>query len=75
MRKTVGGRFTNNLQNAGSLAQIGEIDRAFGVLQEMAKSRRVMILQAYSDPRLDPLRSDPRYAALFSRIGLVPGRP
>ena len=59
-----------NLDAAGSLAQLGDIDAAFGVLERMISARRVMVLHMDSDPRLDPLRFDPRFEALARRVGL-----
>ncbi len=64
------GRPPATLDAAGSLAQLGDIDAAFGVLEAMIGARRVMILHMDSEPRLDPLRADPRFEPLARRVGL-----
>ena len=63
-------RTTANLEAAGSFAQLGENDKAFDSLESMIKARRVMIVHMDSDPRLDPLRSDPRFELMAQRVGL-----
>jgi hypothetical protein len=64
------GQFIPNLETAGTFAQLGENDRAFEVLEGMIQARRVMIVQMDGDPRLDPLRRDPRFEELAKRVGL-----
>jgi len=59
-----------NLETAGTFAQLGDNDQAFEVLEGMIKARRVMIVHMDSDPRLDPLRPDPRFEQLAKRVGL-----
>jgi DNA-binding winged helix-turn-helix (wHTH) protein/thioredoxin-like negative regulator of GroEL len=59
-----------NLDTAGTFAQLGEIDAAFETLESMISARRVMVVQMDSEPRLDPLRSDTRFAQLARRVGL-----
>jgi hypothetical protein len=61
---------SNAYQNAGTLAQLGELDAAFEALDAAASSRRVMIVQAAREPRFDPLKSDPRWTQFMKRIGL-----
>jgi DNA-binding winged helix-turn-helix (wHTH) protein len=61
---------SNAYQNAGTLAQLGELDAAFEALDAAASSRRVMIVQAVREPRFDPLKSDPRWTQFMKRIGL-----
>ena len=58
------------LEAAGTLAQLGEIDAAFETLESMISARRVMIVHMDAEPRLDPLRSDRRFAQLVRRVGL-----
>ncbi|MDT8069714.1 MAG: winged helix-turn-helix domain-containing protein [Terriglobia bacterium] len=58
------------LETAGTFAQLGETDKAFEILDRMIRDRRVMIVHMESDPRLDPLRSDPRFEQLAKRVGL-----
>jgi hypothetical protein len=36
----------------------------------MIHARRVMIVHMDSDPRLDPLRADPRFEEIARRVGL-----
>lgn len=59
-----------SINAAGALAQLGETDKAFEVLDAMLKDRRVMTVQINSEPRLDPLRTNPRFELLLKRIGL-----
>lgn len=64
------GRPAPNLETAGTFAQLGELDAAFEALESMVSARRVMIVHLDSEPRLDPLRSDPRFELLARRVGL-----
>jgi DNA-binding winged helix-turn-helix (wHTH) protein len=64
------GRPAANLETAGTFAQLGELDAAFAALELMIGARRVMIVHMDSEPRLDPLRSDPRFDQLARRVGL-----
>jgi DNA-binding winged helix-turn-helix (wHTH) protein/Tfp pilus assembly protein PilF len=64
------GQAKPNLETAGTFAQLGEVDKAFDVLEGMIKNRRPMIVHMDSDPRLDPLRSDPRFEQFAKRVGL-----
>jgi tetratricopeptide (TPR) repeat protein len=48
-------------------AQTGRIDAAFAMLEESFERRSPVILSLRIDPRFDPLRSDPRFAALLAR--------
>jgi DNA-binding winged helix-turn-helix (wHTH) protein/Tfp pilus assembly protein PilF len=59
-----------SLDNAGTFAQLGELDAAFQVLEAMISARKVMIVHMDSEPRLDPLRSDARFEQLARRVGL-----
>jgi DNA-binding winged helix-turn-helix (wHTH) protein/tetratricopeptide (TPR) repeat protein len=64
------GRTAPNLETAGTLAQLGELDAAFESLELMIRARRLMIVHMDSEPRLDPLRADPRFDQLARRVGL-----
>ncbi|MGI9101583.1 MAG: protein kinase domain-containing protein [Terriglobales bacterium] len=51
-------------------AQLGENDRAFGLLDQVYRAHQLEILFLKGEPLLDPLHSDPRWADLLRRIGL-----
>ncbi len=50
-------------------AVIGETDEAMTWLERAYEQRESLLLNAKVDPRLDPLRSDPRFDDLLRRIG------
>ena len=50
-------------------AMLGEKDAAFAALNK-AFVNRAGVVDINLDPRLDNIRSDPRYADLLRRIGL-----
>jgi TolB-like protein/Tfp pilus assembly protein PilF len=51
---------------------LGEKDEAFRRLEMGYEARSVCMPLLKMDPRLDPIRSDPRYADLFRRLGFPP---
>jgi lipopolysaccharide biosynthesis regulator YciM len=53
-------------------AELGDKDKAFGILNQLYEERSPIILAIKVDPRLDNLRSDPRFQDLLSRVGLTP---
>ena len=57
-------------QEAVVLAGLREVDSAIARLQASAEERSPEILELGIDPRLAPLRDDPRFGELARRIGL-----
>jgi serine/threonine-protein kinase len=51
-------------------AALGEIDLAFRCLEESYEQHEESILSLKIDPKVDPLRSDPRFKALLKKIGI-----
>jgi serine/threonine protein kinase/tetratricopeptide (TPR) repeat protein len=51
-------------------AALGNADAAFDYLEKAYRSRNFFLAFLDVDPNLDPIRSDPRFAALRKRIGL-----
>lgn len=51
-------------------AALGEKEKAFESLEEAYRNHDLDVLSLLSSPELDPLRSDPRYLELKTRIGL-----
>jgi serine/threonine-protein kinase len=49
---------------------LGEKDKAFAWLEEADKAHDLNVLRIKRDPRFAPLRSDPRFDDLVSRIGI-----
>ena len=49
---------------------LGEKDEAFNMLEKAFEERYPWLIHLSVEPRLDPLRSEPRFKALVSRIGL-----
>jgi hypothetical protein len=49
---------------------LGDHDRAFVELEKDYENRSEALAWLKVDPRLDPLRSDPRFTDLLRRIGL-----
>ena len=49
---------------------MGETERAFEWLDKAYEERSSFLMHIPWDPRLDPLRSDPRFSGLLARIGL-----
>jgi tetratricopeptide (TPR) repeat protein len=54
---------------AGFNAQIGNKDKAFEYLEKSFQRREWGMAYLQVDPRLDPLRDDPRFAELVRRVG------
>ncbi len=57
-------------QQAQVLAQWGKADEALAQLEQAAATRDSGLLLTRTDPLLDPLRKDPRFGGLLSRLGL-----
>jgi tetratricopeptide (TPR) repeat protein len=53
-------------------AGLGETDLAFTWLERALEKRGEALLSSKTDPKLDPLRGDPRFAELLKKIGLPP---
>lgn len=53
-------------------AMLGEKEKAFQWLEKAYTSRHPFINTLKVEPRLDPIRSDPRYGDLLRRLNLVP---
>ena len=51
------------------LAVMGETEEAMRWLERAYEEREPLLTNAKTDPRLDPLRSDPRFQDLLRRIG------
>src|SRR6185295_10021235 len=51
-------------------AALGEIDTAFECLEESYEHHEESILSLKVDPKMDPLRSDPRFLVLLKKIGV-----
>jgi hypothetical protein len=49
-------------------AQLGERDRAFAELARAFEVKDPGLAEIRDDPNMDPLRSDPRYAALIRQL-------
>jgi Tfp pilus assembly protein PilF len=62
--------YVNPILLAEIHASLGEKDLAFEWLERAAKDRTVLMAGLNAWPELDPLHSDPRFAALSRRIGL-----
>jgi TolB-like protein len=50
-------------------AALGEKDNAFAALNKALENRETLIATIKIDPRLDPLRNDPRFQQLVQRVG------
>ena len=53
-------------------AALGEKDKAFAELNKSYENREPLMIVLKVDPRLDPLRSDPRFQELLRRVGFTP---
>ena len=47
---------------------LGDKDQAFSWLQKALDERSTWVMYYRVEPRLDPLRADPRFAALLQKI-------
>ncbi len=63
------GAFGLAYEIAAQSAMIGETEEAMTWLERAYEERDPQLLIAKTDPRLDPLRSDPRFQDLLRRIG------
>jgi hypothetical protein len=48
---------------------LGEKDKAFEALNKSYENREALLQRLKTDPRLDPLRDDPRFRELLKKIG------
>ena len=53
-----------------SYAALGEKDKAFELLDKMYEHRNGRLIWLKVEAGCDPLRSDPRFAAVVRRVGL-----
>jgi TolB-like protein/Tfp pilus assembly protein PilF len=65
-------RYVSSYHIALIYTGLGEKDRAFEWLENAYKERSDLLVYLKVDPRLDSLRSDPRFQDLLRRVGLTP---
>ena len=57
-----------SFQYAAIQAQLGQIDQAFAELDNAVVAKDSGLIYLRSDPFFDPIRGDPRYAALLRKL-------
>jgi eukaryotic-like serine/threonine-protein kinase len=63
-------RYVSPVNVAAIYAGLGDKDQAFEWLEKAFQERSFWLIYLRWEPRLDPLRSDPRFSSLLHRIGL-----
>jgi TolB-like protein/Tfp pilus assembly protein PilF len=63
-------KYVSSYQFAVIYTGLGQNDRAITALEEAYRERSTLLGYVKMDPRFDPLRSDPRFHSLLSRIHL-----
>jgi tetratricopeptide (TPR) repeat protein len=64
------GGYVSQYQYAIVFAGLNERDKAFDALQKGFEERPWELVSLKVDPLMDPLRMDPRFAQIVSRLGL-----
>ncbi|MCH7603424.1 MAG: hypothetical protein IIB54_11715, partial [Planctomycetes bacterium] len=54
---------------------LGDLDRAFALLEIAIADREFNIVTMKFAPRFDPIRNDPRFEALLKRVGFPDDPP
>jgi tetratricopeptide (TPR) repeat protein len=70
LRAQSGQRYVTPYYTAVICAGLGDADEAFACLEHAFQERDEWLLHLKVDPKLDPLREDPRFADLLGRIKL-----
>lgn len=65
-------RYVSPYELASIHAALGETDEAFRLLKQCYNERVEWMIYTNIDPRLDPLRADPRFSELLERLGFAP---
>ena len=68
--KTSSGRYVSAFDMAAVYASVGDLDRAFGSLEKAYSARESQMAFLSVTRRLDPLRTDRRFANLLRRMSL-----
>ncbi|MFN7984650.1 MAG: protein kinase [Vicinamibacterales bacterium] len=63
-------RYVRTYWTACIYAALGDPEKAFAALERSFVDRDVFLPRANSDPMMDPLRTDPRFASLLARMHL-----
>lgn len=62
--------YASPMEFAFTYIGIGDTERAFAALEEAFSQRAPWLAGLAADPAFEPLRSDPRFISLLSRVGL-----
>jgi hypothetical protein len=65
-----GARYVSAYQTSLVYVGLGDVDGAFASLEQACVDRASGLVNLCVEPRLDPIRADPRYVALVKRLGL-----
>jgi hypothetical protein len=64
-------RYVSPLEFAWIQFALGETDLGFGWMQKAMEDRSFDLISIKVDPRVDPLRADPRFEAIARHMGVV----
>jgi len=70
LRQMAKTRYVSPFETVLIYTGLGENERAFEWLERAFEDRAWAVMWLKVDPRLDPLRDDPRFSSLLRRIGL-----
>lgn len=71
LRRCSGSGYVSPFASVPGHAVLGEWDAAFGAMDEAVEQRDPLVMPILSYPFLDPVRGDPRYAALLGKMRLA----
>jgi DNA-binding winged helix-turn-helix (wHTH) protein/TolB-like protein len=69
-RAAAAGTYVCPYESAVAWLSVGDREQAFMLLEEAVDKRSNCLIFLRVDPRMQPLRSDPRFDALLARVGL-----